>query len=269
MTDLSIVIVTYNSADRIGKLLDSIAKSPDKLKKEIIVIDNASADKSAQVALKHKLKPIVIKNQVNQGFAKSVNQAIKHSSGEYIFLLNPDTKLVGGAIQILYDFAQKTKPLGAVVPRLVDPSGRNQSSAFYFPTLGNALLRFVLGRQERYGKYLPPDRVIKLEVAVMAAFLIPKAVLDQIGLLDERFFLYYEDIEFCQRLARSGLPLYYLPVARVMHVHGASGNFKSHQQSPLVKSARVYYGPVYFSVLNLVLWLGQKFEKLLARLKLR
>lgn len=269
MTDVSIVVVTYNSATRITPLLDSIYKSTDKLTKEVLVIDNASADKSAIVASKHKLKPVVIKNPVNQGFAKSVNQGIRLSSGKYIMLLNPDTKIIGSCLTSLHQFAEKSHKLGAVVPRLVDPDGHDQASAFHFPTIGNAFRRYLFNQSERYGKYLPKGRNLKLEVAVMAAFFVPRTVFDHVGLLDERFFLYYEDIEFCRRLARFRLPIYYLPGAKVMHVHGASGNFKSLEQSPLVKAAEIYYGKSYFRVLNLVLWTLQKFELLLKRYHLR
>jgi GT2 family glycosyltransferase len=269
MTDISIVVVSYNSAKHLPRLLDSIAKSPDKLSKEVIVVDNASSDKSASVARQHRLKPIVIANKTNLGFSKAVNIALAKSTGQYIFLLNPDTKIIGGAISILYNFAQKTSPLGAVAPRLVDPNKRSQASAFYLPTIGNALLKYLLGRKNRYGKYLPPKRTSKVDVAVMAAFFMPRSTIETVGYLDERFFLYYEDIEFCRRLKRAKLPVYYLPQASVMHIHGASGNFTSHAASPLYRSALIYHGRAYFKVLNLVLWLGQKLEKAVQKLKRR
>ncbi|OQA82547.1 MAG: N-acetylglucosaminyl-diphospho-decaprenol L-rhamnosyltransferase [Microgenomates group bacterium ADurb.Bin238] len=95
----------------------------------------------------------------------------------------------------------------------------------------------------------------------MAAMLIPRSTIDTVGVLDERFFLYYEDIEFCRRLKKHRLPLYYLPQAKVKHAHGASGHFRSHLDSPLLKSAQIYHGRVYSTLLNLTLLLGQKWQK--------
>ncbi len=263
-TDLSIIIVTYNSEKNIGGLLDSIKKSPDKLSKEVIVVDNASQDKTLKVITKHRLKTRLIKSKQNLGFAKAVNLAIKQAHGENYLLLNPDTVLVGKVLEVLFQFAQKTRPLGAVAPRLLNFNGKPQASVFYFPSLTNAVLRYFFGFKNRFSKYLP-SKSQPVQVAIMAALFIPKATIDKVGLLDERFFMYYEDIEFAKRLRQFHLPLYYLTSAKIKHVSGASGNFKSHLESPLLKSAQIYHGRVYSKILNLTLWLGQKFEKLLRR----
>lgn len=259
--DLSIIIITYNSRQHITPLLNSIKKSSDCLKKEVVVVDNASQDDSADLASKHPLKPKVIRSKINQGFSKAVNQAIKSSSGQYFLLLNPDTRLVGNCLTYLHDFALKTSPLGAVSPRLLGLNGRPQPSVFRFPTIINAIRHYFFNCQNCFGKYLPPNKTTKVDVAVMAAMLIPRSTIDTVGVLDERFFLYYEDIEFCRRLKKHHLPLYYLPQAKVKHAHGASGHFRSHLDSPLLKSAQIYHGRVYSTLLNLTLLLGQKWQK--------
>lgn len=259
--DLSLVIVTYNSADNVGKLLDSIKKSPDKLKKEVIVVDNASSDSSVKMIEQHTLKVKLIKSKQNLGFSKAVNLAIKESRGRFVMLINPDTALVGNCLNTLVKFAEKTSPLGAVAPRLLDFDGKPQASVFRFPTISNAIRRYFFNQKQRYNKYLP-HRLQKVEIAIMAAFLVPRLTLEKVGLLDERFFLYYEDVEFCKRLNKYHLPIYYLPAARVKHVSGASGHFKSHHQSPLLKSAQIYHGQLYSKLLNATLWLGQKYQRL-------
>jgi len=104
-----------------------------------------------------------------------------------------------------------------------------------------------------------------VQVAVMAAILIPRTTIEKVGLLDERFFLYYEDIEYCARLKKSKLLIYYLLDAKIKHVHGASGKFASHLCSPLAKSAQIYYGKTYSQILNSVLWLGQKYQLVLSK----
>lgn len=263
--DLSIITVTYNSQDHITGLLDSIQKSPDDLKKEVIVVDNNSQDKSAELAGQHSSQPTVIRAYNNQGFSKGVNQGIKEAKGDYILLINPDTRLVGNCLQYLYDFAQSKKTLGAVAPRLLDMDGKPQPSVSRFPTILNALRHYFLGCQNCFGKYLPTQITTQVPLAVMAAFLIPTSTIKKIGLLNEKFFLYYEDIEYAKRLKKANLPIYYHSKAKVRHAHGASGNFTDHLNSPLLKSARQYHGQVGSRVLNFVLRVGQKYQKLLRR----
>lgn len=263
--DISIITISYKSEKHIGPLLDSIKKSNDGLKKQIIVIDNYGRDKSVQIAKKHSTKPLVLEPGENLGFSKAVNLGLKKASGEYVFLINPDTVLVGNSLKIIHDFASKTKPLGAVAPRLVYPNNKPQPSVMQFPHIWNAFKHYFLGCKNCFGKYLPKENVAKVETAVMAAFLIPLEVIKKIGKLDERFFLYYEDIEFCRRLKKANLPIYYLKKAKVRHVHGASGNFKNHLSSPLAKSAQIYHGKPGSFLLNSVLYLGQKYQKFILR----
>lgn len=267
--ELSIIVVGYRSEKTIGPFLDSIQKNRDSIKKEIIIVDNYPADRGAEIANKHALKPYVIRNSENIGFSKAVNQGIKRSSGDYILLMNPDTRIVGSALKHLLNFAKKHTNLGAVAPRLLDDDGKVQPSCSKFPTIWNAIKYNFLGCKNCFKKYNPGKKTTKVEVAVMAAFLIPKSTINYVGGLDERFFLYYEDIEFCRRLYKNGLSVYYLPSAKVKHTHGASGNFVSHLKSPLLASAKIYYGSTYSFFLNLVLWIGHKWQVILRRKRFR
>ncbi len=267
--EVSIVVVGYRSEKTIDPFLDSIKKTKDDLKKEVILVDNYPQDKTVSIAKKHSLKPVVIANKENIGFAKAVNMGIAKSKGDYILLINPDTRLLGNALTLLVEFAKSTPHLGAVVPRLLNSDGSIQPSCSTFPTITNAIKHDFLGYKKSFKKYNPGNATTTVDVAVMAAFLIPKSVIKQVGVLDERFFLYYEDIEYCRRLKEHGLPVYYFPKAKVKHVHGASGNFVSHLQSPLLKSARTYYGTNYSKLLNIVLWLGHKWQVLLKGKKFR
>ena len=267
--ELSIVTVGYRSEDTIGPFLDSIQKNRDGIKKEIIVVDNYPADRGADIAQKHPTKPTVIRNTENIGFSKAINQGIRIAHGDYILIINPDTRVVGSALKYLLNFAKKTPILGAVAPRLLNYDGSIQPSCSKFPTIWNAIKYNFFGCKNCFKKYIPGNEVSLVEVAVMAAFLIPKSVYNYVGGLDERFFLYYEDVEYCRRLYRFGLPVFYFPQAKVQHVHGASGNFVSHLKSPLLKSAKIYYGPLYSATLNAVLWIGHKWQVILRRKKFR
>lgn len=267
--ELSIITVGYKSEDTIGPFLDSIKKNKDKIIKEIIVVDNYPADRGADIAQKHSLKPTVIRNTENIGFSKAINMGIKIAHGQYVLIINPDTRIVGSALKYLLDFAKKNPNIGAVAPRLLNYDGSIQPSCSKFPTIWNAIKYNFFNCKNCFKKYIPGEEPTKVEVAVMAAFLVPKMVFDWIGGLDERFFLYYEDVEFCRRLFRNNLPVYYLPQAKVQHAHGASGNFVSHLKSPLLKSAQIYYGPVYSWILNAVLWIGHKWQVILRRQRFR
>jgi hypothetical protein len=263
MIDLSIIIVTYNSEKQIGLLLNSIHKDSLNISLEVIVVDNQSSDNSLLVAQGHKIKPLCLQTGSNTGYSVAVNKGLKNAKGNYFLILNPDTMVQKGTLKKLLDFAKNTSPLGAVAPRLLNPDGKPQASVFKFPTIWNAVKKNFLNCQNCFGKYLPDNRVQKVEAAVMAAFMISRSTLDTVGGLNEKYFLYYEDVEYCRRLRELKLPVYYLPSAKIKHVHGASGNFSSHHQSPLLASSRLYYGEFYSNVLNLVLWIGHKWQVIL------
>lgn len=261
--DITIISVCYRSEKTILPLLDSIKKSPDKLQKQVIIIENDPDGKSAIVAQKHSLKPQIIKNGENIGFSKAVNQGLKQAKGKYILLLNADAKVVGDALNKLYQFAEDHPGLGAVAPRLLNSNGSIQASCSTFPTIYNAIKHDFFGNKKSFKKYIPKNKVEKVEVAVMAAFFLPKIVYEHVGGLDERFFLYYEDIEYCRRLRSYGYPIYYIQSSKVKHIHGASGKFTYHLKSPLLESAQIYYGKTYSFLLNSILWIGHKWQVIL------
>lgn len=265
--DLSIITVGYRSEDTIGPFLDSIQKSRDGLNKEIIVVDNYPMDKGVEIARNHPLKPTVLINTENVGFSKAINKGFLSSKGKHILVINPDTRIKGNALKLLFDFAEAHPVLGAVAPKLLYNDGKIQPSCYMFPTIGNAVKYYFFGCKQCFNKYYPGNKTTKVDIAVMAAFLIPRTTFNQVGGLDERFFLYYEDIEYCRRLKKYNLPVYFYPKAVVMHAHGASGNFSSHLSSPLAKSAEIYHGKFGSSVLNSVLFVGQKWQKLIKKLK--
>jgi len=265
--DLSIVTVGYRSEDTIIPFLDSIQKSKDGLNKEVILVDNYPSDRCVELARKHPLKPKVLVNTENVGFSKAINRGVKESLGKYILIINPDTTIKGNALKLLFDFAENHPILGAVAPKLLSYNEKIQPSVFKFPNAWNAVKYYFFGCKHCFNKYYPGNKTTKVDVAIMAAFLVPKATINQVGGLDERYFLYYEDVEYCRRLKKFGLPIYYFPKAQIMHVHGASGSFTSHLSSPLARSAEIYHGKLGSDILNTVLWAGQKWQKLIKKIK--
>jgi GT2 family glycosyltransferase len=258
---ISILLVTYNNEKQIDKLLNSIFHSHFDGGLEVLIWDNDSKDHTKEKVLKYKTKVDYTFSKNNMGFGRAVNKLIEKSKGESFLLLNPDCILRKNTLSKLFEFLIEKNNNAVVCPKLINPDGKAQASVFRLPTITNAIRRYFFADKNAYGKYLPGAGTSQVEVAVMAAMLIPRAVITKIGSLDERFFLYYEDIEFCKRLKDHRIKLYYYPSAVVVHEHGASGKFVSHHDSPLLKSSYIYHGVFYAKALHLVLRLGQAWEK--------
>jgi GT2 family glycosyltransferase len=270
--DLSIVIVNYNTKKLIVQCIESIIKTKGNLEFEIIVVDNASSDGSFQELenLQKKLSNLrLIENKRNLGFAKANNIGIKTSKGKYILLLNSDTKVKRGSLQKLVGFAKKTQDAGVVAPRLYNPNNSIQASCFNFPDIQKAIAQYWLGKKGLLDKFYPKsEKPVCVDAVVGAAFLITPHARKRVGLLDERYFMYFEDIDYCRKVWRAGLKVYYLPQAGVIHHHGQSGKkIGETQRMRLVKSSISYHGVFRHTVINLIIRLGQKWQRLLKNQK--
>ncbi|CAN5303750.1 N/A [soil metagenome] len=231
--DISIIIVNFKTDKLVSDCISSIKKNT-KLKYEIIVIDNS---------------------EDNKGFAIANNIGIRKAKGKYILLLNSDTIVKPQAIDKLYDFAETTPNIGAVVPQLLNSDGSIQGSVFKLPTVLKAIRQYFFGENKLLDKYYPKEKTpVVVESAVMAAFLITPETLKKVGKLDEKYFMYFEDLDYCKRINEAGLKIYYLPESEVIHIHGASGG----KNEKLIESSKKYHGILVYYIYTLVLWLGQK-----------
>ncbi len=264
--DLSIIIVNYNTKDLTLACIDSILKCNPKLTFEIILVDNGSTDGSQE--LFHKIqgnKLRVILHQKNLGFAKANNSGIKKAFGQYVLLLNSDTEIKRGTLETLVEFAKHTPNVGIVAPRLLNSDGTLQASAFRFPTAKLAFQEYWLGKKI-FEKYVP--RVIKpteIEAVVAAAILITPQALKRVGFLDEKYFMYFEDLDYCRKVHAAGFKIYYHPDAEVIHHHGASGKALANtgdQWKRLIPSSKLYHGTLRHYLINGIIWSGQKFHRL-------
>jgi GT2 family glycosyltransferase len=257
--DLSIIIVNYNTKDLLASCIDSILKSNPKVSFEIIVVDNASTDGSAQWLEKAqggKIRSILHKK--NLGFSKANNSGIKKAVGQYILLLNSDTHVKRGAIDTLVEFAKHTPGTGAVGSKLLNPDGTTQSSVFRLPDLTRTIKQYWLGKKHLLDKYAPHgDKPSLVESVVGAAMLITPRARKEAGLLDERYFMYFEDLDYCRKLSNVGLKVYYLPGSEVYHLHGASGGKSDY----LVASSKIYHGFFKYFLIWFVIWTSQKVLK--------
>tara|TARA_Y100000310_G_C20622784_1_gene784255 strand:- start:717 stop:1532 length:816 start_codon:yes stop_codon:yes gene_type:complete len=257
---LSVVIVNFNTGKYLFECLESIKKTTNDLsdpKIQVVVVDNASTDGSAK-----NIK--AIKNKENIGFARAVNQGLKKARGEYVLLLNPDTKVKPKALKNILEFAQRHAEAGVIGAQLLNSDGSMQKSVMPFPTVQRAIAEFWLGRKV-YSKYAPPgDLPVEVDAVVGAAFLITPTARQKIGGFDEHYFMYFEDLDYCRRAKDSGLKIYYLPTSQIIHHHGVSGQgtvTEKDQWRRLVPSSKIYHGLIWHHLINFVLWSGQVWSR--------
>lgn len=261
MIEVSVVIVNYNTGKLLQECVDAVIKTTKNLsfpKTEILIVDNNSTDGSANF----KGNFTLIKNQDNPGFSKANNQAIKKAKGEYILLLNPDTKVLGLVIEQLIEFAKTHPDAGVVAPRLLNSDGSVQDSVMPFPTISRAIQEFWFGKKV-YSKYVPNVKSpIEIEAAVMAGFLITPSARKKVGMLNEKYFMYFEDLDYCRSVYDVGLKIYYLPNAKVIHYQGVSGEklaLNKDQWKRLIPGSKIYHGVFKYYLITLIIKTSQKF----------
>lgn len=264
---LSIGIVNYNTADLTKKLVESIFNKDsgfDPKNMEVIVLDNGNIDPCKSAIKEYLGKVKYLKNEDNEGFSKGYNKTIKYSLGEYYLMFNSDIEVLDKGISELVKVEDEFKGEAVLGGRLFFPDMSSQDSVFHLPTIQGAFNEYFLAKLGSYFMYLPKsEKPIKVEGFVMACFMIPKKILQRVGLLDEGSFIFFEDLEYCRRLKQFKIPLYFVPSAHFIHHHGAStkkiGQEKAYEH--LKRAAEHYHGKIYYFLLSLVLRLGQKLER--------
>ena len=225
--DLSVVIVNWNTRDLLRQCLLSVFQGAGDLQLEVWVVDNASHDGSAALVREHFPLVHLIENTENVGFARANNQATGQSSGRYIVLLNSDTEVHPGALEILVTFMDLHPEAGGCGPRLLNGDGSLQDSCYPMLTPGREFWRLVFldrlwpranYRQEEWDPSIPH----RVDVIKGACFLLRQTALQQVGPLDERYFMYTEEVDLCYRLGRAGWTLWWVPQATVTHYGEAS-----------------------------------------------
>lgn len=267
--DLSVIIVSYNTKKLTRAAIESVLKERGNISLEIILIDNNSQDGSLEMlrAFKKKKQIRLIENDSNTGFSFANNQGIRIAKGRHVLLLNSDTVVKKEALSKLVDFADENKDAGVVTSQLLNADGSIQASCFYFPTITNAILEFWLGKKGLFEKYAPKAKnPIVVDAAVGASFLMTQRALKEVGMLDEKYYFYFEDIDYCRRVKNVGLKVYYLPDSKVIHYHGASGKKiadPENQWRRLIPSSKIYHGLIKHYLIAAIILTGQKFRALL------
>ena len=224
MTTLSAVIVHYNTPDLLKRCLGAIFSEPAALPLEVIVVDNASPDSRVRDLPPEFPSAIFRFNPDNLGFARACNQGIGMGEGRYVLLLNPDTMIEKKGLERMVAFMETHTDAGASGPRMVYPDGRLQHSCRRFPTLLALLLRVARLDslvQTPVRRYLMAEwdhaSVREVDWVIGGCLMLRRDAAEQVGLLDEAFFMYYEDIDLCYRLWQAGWKVYYNPEVTVLH----------------------------------------------------
>jgi GT2 family glycosyltransferase len=229
---VSVVIVNYRKGELLLASLDSVFRTAGDLPIEVIVVDNASRDDTARVVPRRFPGVRLVLNDENVGFARATNQGLALATAPLCLWLNPDTVVQPGALQELVRFFHAHPDAAAVGPRMIGPDGELQYSCRAFPTLGTGLFtRYSLLRQLWPGnpvssRYLLSDwdhaGVREVDWISGSCLLTSRDVLNRVGPLDEGYFLFNEDVDWCRRAADAGLRVYYDAQAVVVHHIGVS-----------------------------------------------
>jgi len=245
---LSVIIVSWNTCKLLDRCLETLLAEVEKQQLsiakelteselsakrqplcEIFVIDNASADNSAELVQKKYPQINLIANKENLGFAKANNQALKQASGKYILLLNPDTEIQAGALKVLIDFLDHNLQAGVIAPQLLNTDGSVQMSCRAFPSFIGMLSeltgvsRFMpAGSKLRSYKMLDwqHDTERQVDQPEGACLLVRKELFDQVGLFDEEYFMLFEEVDWLFSVRKVGWQIWFTPTAKVIHHMG-------------------------------------------------
>jgi len=233
--ELTIVIVSWNIKDLLEKCLASIFKYQAKVKLEVIVSDNNSSDGTVKMIKEKFPQVLIIVNPSNKGFAVANNQGILKAKGEFILLLNPDTEIHSGTFTQILRFIRGKPQAGIVGCKHLNTDLTLQPSVRRFPSFWVLFLIFIkiakiFPKLHSLYQYFALDfdykYAIQVDQVAGSFFLIRRQLIDEIGLLDEHFFIWFEEVDFCKRAIQANWQVWYTPLAKITH-HGAQ-SFNQH-----------------------------------------
>jgi len=257
-SDLSIVIVSFNTRDVLLDCLKSIHAQTEGISYEVIVVDNASSDDTPEFVSEKFPDIRLIRNDVNKGFSAANNQGICKSAGKWIALLNPDTRLIENSFQKICGYLQKHSEFSILGPGIIDELCQRSPTRLWEDRPQDAILKIL-------GLYNPSDELqrmgdMKAKEALVTSgscFVIHRELFEEVGLLDEKYFLYNEEDDFCRRAREQGKRICFFPETSIQHLHGKSTHQPEHREKVILeayKSNLYFYSKYYSCGWNFILW---------------
>jgi GT2 family glycosyltransferase len=246
--DLSISIVNTNNRELLAQCLDSIYHTIQRASCEILVVDNWSTDGSTEMMQARFPQVEVIENAKRLGYAASHNRALRRCQGRYVLVFNEDMLVSPGALEEMVAFMDAHPDAGMLGCRLLNADGSLQTSCRTFPNLWIQLFRSLYldklfpGNRwtgANYMSYWGHDTVREVDVIKGCCMLVRREVLEQVGLMDERFFLYYEETDWCYRTKRQGWKVYFTPDAEIVH-YGEQTTRRQSSQMTLIQHQSLF-----------------------------
>lgn len=263
MIDISVIIVNWNTKDLLLDCIESIYKYTLHIKFEIIVVDNGSNDGSTEAIRAYFPEVTLICNNRNFGFAKANNIGIKASNGRFICLVNSDILILDNVLFKLTKFLSKNPRIGSVGPKTVNEDLTTRYNSREFPTLRNAFFQAIF-----FDKIFPRIKVFRgrnmynfkhditrpVDVLSGCFFMVRRRVVEQIGLLDEKYFIYGEDVDWCKRISKGGWDVYFFGDTKVIHYAGASSSAKKNRFLLEMLKSDLYYWRKHHNLIESTLY---------------
>ena len=270
--DVSIIFVNYKTKDFTINAIKSVIEKTQGIDFEIFVVDNNSQDGSIEAIEQNFPNINIKKNTTNKGFGAANNIAIKQAKGKYIFCLNTDTLLINNAIKIMFEFMEKieNQNVGVCGGYLYDSNSNPAAAGGHFPNIVDLLYKFKFLPKSLYLKYGMSltsnylEKIEKIDHIIGADIFFRKSVLDEIGLFDEKYFMYLEETDLCFRIKKAGYNVKFVKDAKIIHFEGKSSKnlntkklFKTSQFIFLKKNSPILVLPfkILYSILYLIDWI--------------
>lgn len=270
--EVSVAVVNYNTRELLARCLETVFSEGAS---NVVVVDNASADGSAPYVRDRFPGVQLIENKANLGYGAAANQAVQHTSQPFVLLLNADTELQPGCVAALATHAGGSPRAGIVAPAIVTTGGTRERSYFPFPgtldwLLENEPLAPLVRRlpplKRRSVSFQPADSPRPVPWVMGCAMLLRREAVESMGGFDESYFMYYEEVDLCRRMADAGWEVHFTPAARVTHVGGAStSQYRTEMLIRHFQSTLQYYSR-HYSGLRLGFWLAAMHLKRVALL---
>ncbi len=275
MLDLSLIIPSWNAKKYLCACIESIYRETGNCQFEIIVVDNGSSDGSSEMVEETFSQVKLVKNKDNLGFAKACNIGIKRASGKYLIIINSDVLLEKKCIELMLNYMKQQPQIGILGPQIHGQDGLLQRSCMGFPNLWSIFCRALaldtlFPKSKLFGGYLMRywnyDSIRDVDIINGCLWMVRKSALEKVGLLDEQFFFYAEDKDWCKRFNNGGWKVTFYPEAKIVHYGGASSANAPIKYHKEYQKANLQYWQKHYNYFSFILYILISFSGEMIRL---